>query len=64
MYIIERQEISDDGDDLEYDKLVAQGEKTGAAGGVSDDDLGALEDLGPISDDEDLDDFNLLQSKV
>ena len=57
MYIIEKQEISDDEDDQEYERLMKQGQE------IDDDDLNA--DLDGLDDDsdDDLEDFNKLKNK-
>ena len=57
VYIIEKQEISDDEDDQEYERLMKQGQE------ADDDDLNA--DLDGLDDDsdDDLVDFNKLKQK-
>ena len=57
VYIIEKQEISDDEDDQEYERLMKQGQE------IDDDDLNA--DLDGLDDDsdDDLEDFNKLKIK-
>ena len=57
VYIIEKQEISDDEDDQEYERLMKQGQE------VDDDDLNADLDGLDDSDDDDLEDFNKLKLK-
>lgn len=56
MYIIEKQEISDDDDDMEYERLMKQGDE------LDDADLNADLDVDDDSDD-DLEDFTKLKAK-
>ena len=58
VYIIEKQEISDDEDDEEYERLMKQDQE-------ADDPEGLDKDIGDLDDDsdDDLEDFNKLKAK-